>query len=210
MLNVLDLFCGLWGFSQAFIDRGHNVFGVDWDSSFSPHLCIDISKLTVSQLPWRRGEVHVIVASPPCDCFSRAVRNVHFRDEEPLTIRGAKAVRLVERTLQLIQYYQPQLWLIENPVGKLNTLPVLQDVERRPTTMCQYGRPYQKPTSVWSNWPDEFDVRPPCKPGDPCHEPAPRGSWQGLHKYHHTAAERAKIPYALSLDACVAAEKLAS
>lgn len=35
-----------------------------------------------------------------------------------------------------------------------------------------------KPTDIWTNHPDP-QFKPPCKNGDPCHEPAPRGSRTG-------------------------------
>lgn len=46
------------------------------------------------------------------------------------------------------------------------------------THNCKYGDTRMKPTDIWTNHPDP-QFKPPCKNGDPCHEPAPRGSRTG-------------------------------
>jgi hypothetical protein len=50
----------------------------------------------------------------------------------------------------------------------------MKGLPRYTVTYCQYGMPYMKPTDIWTNHPDP-QFKPPCKNGDPCHTPSPRG-----------------------------------
>lgn len=202
---MLDLFSGLCGWSHPWKLRGHEVFTVDWDPKFRPDLCKDFAQVTVSDLPWRRGGVDVILASPPCDTFSIAARMPHYRGSEALSMRGAKAIRLVERTLALIDYFQPSVWVIENPRGNLRKMPVMQGLHRETVTMCQYGKNHQKPTDLWGKFPPSLKLKPPCEPGAPCHLATPRGTYRHGVLSEPNRPLRAKIPEGLSrafLDAC--------
>lgn len=202
---MLDLFCGLCGWSKPWREHCHDIFTVDWNERFKPDLCKDFRYVTVSDLPWRRGWVDVILASPPCECFSIAARTPHFRDGEALSIRGARAIRLVQRTLTLIEYYQPQVWVLENPRGLLRTFDFMQQYHRETITQCQYGLPTQKATDLWGVFPPSLELKPPCNQGDPCHLATPRGTTTHGLLAEPDKAKRAMIPRALSIafrDAC--------
>lgn len=60
------------------------------------------------------------------------------------------------------------------------------------THNCQYGFPYRKATDIWTNHP-RTEFKPPCRNGDPCHEPAPRGTKKGLQALQGTEL-RSKYP----------------
>ncbi len=49
-----------------------------------------------------------------------------------------------------------------------------------------------KPTDIWTNHPNP-KFKPRCHNGDPCHDPAPRGSQTGTQGLKG-AMERARIP----------------
>lgn len=68
----------------------------------------------------------------------------------------------------------------------------VKEIPRYTVTYCQYGEKRMKPTDIWTNHPKP-NFKPPCKKGDKCHEPAPRGSKTGTQKLK-TAKERAIIP----------------
>lgn len=59
-------------------------------------------------------------------------------------------------------------------------------------TYCQYGDTRMKPTDIWTNHPDP-QFKPPCKNGDPCHTPAPRGARTGTQSLKNSI-EKARIP----------------
>ena len=205
-MKVLDLFAGLEGWSAPFRERGHEVFSVDNDPQFRVDLVKDVMLMTRHDLPWRPD---IILASPPCEAFSvlRIGKNWTPPPENaPKTEHARFAVRLVERTREIVGVLDPAFFIIENPRGKLRKLPVVSDLERRTVTYCQYGEKWMKPTDLWGGFPPSLSLYPRCKNGDPCHVPAPRGSTTGVQG-KGTAAERAKIPHLLALEVCMAAEE---
>tara|TARA_Y100000310_G_C20631576_1_gene788927 strand:- start:595 stop:1317 length:723 start_codon:yes stop_codon:yes gene_type:complete len=204
-LKVLDLFSGLEGWSEAFRDRGHKVLTLDNDSRFDSDFCVDIRRFQLKDLPWKPD---VILASPPCNAFSVASIGKHWgggkRAYEPNSDMARLSMNLIRHTKKLFETIDPDFFLLENPRGVLRKLHLLDELERRTVTYCQYGETRMKPTDLWGAFPPSLRLEPPCKNGDPCHEPAPRGArtgTQGLNRF-----ESAKIPYELSLAVCVAAE----
>lgn len=70
-LNVLDLFSGLGGWSEAFVLSGYNVVTVDNDPRFNPTICANVLDVRLETLLNALGDVpDVILASPPCQAFS--------------------------------------------------------------------------------------------------------------------------------------------
>mgnify|MGYP001558271086 FL=1 len=195
-MKVLDLFSGLGGFSQAFKDRGHSVTTYDNDSDFHADWICDIGDLI--QLPI----VDVILASPPCDCFSMmSLAKYWNKDNTSKNEIAEQSLGLVKHALKLIEESHPTFWVLENPRAKLRKLIGLPQMT---VTWCQYGAKVQKMTDLWGNIPLSFQPRK-CRNGDSCHIPAPRGSRTGTQN-DLSSAERAKIPYGLSLELCLAME----
>lgn len=226
-MRVLDLFAGLKGWSEPFKDRGHEVFSIDYDPKFEVDLHKDINELVWADIPWRPD---IILASPPCEKFSVMTigRNWNL-DHTPKNQGAADALTLVAKTLQVIIELDPSYWIMENPRAKLRKIDFMQPFERRTVTYCQYGEKFMKPTDLWGEFPPSFVTRPMCKPRGTCHVSAARGSTTGIQgtgrtkfrggmiedmsrlystdpRRHELSALRAKIPYALALDVCVAAE----
>lgn len=195
-MKVLDLFSGLGGFSQAFKDRDHEVSTFDIDPRFNPTHVEDLRKIT------RLEPADVILASPPCQCFSMMSFAKYWnRDNTPKNEKAIEALELVKHTEKLMIEAKPQFRIMENPRAKLRKLigPPTATV-----TWCQYGAKVQKMTDFWGILPSTFEPRR-CKNGDSCHTPAPRGSRTGTQN-DLSSAERAKIPYRLSLELCLAME----
>lgn len=77
---VLDLFCGLFGWGEAFADNGYDVVGFDLEDQFKnfdkkmPSNCElvlrDIRSITGVDLVKEYGVPTVIVCSPPCQRYS--------------------------------------------------------------------------------------------------------------------------------------------
>ncbi len=208
-MRVLDLFSGLGGWSSAFRERDHEVITSDLDPRFGCTVTGDILDDSVALDIIAQGPYDIILASPPCEGFS--VMNIGKNwtpppEHAPKTDTARLAVRLVERTRQVIDTLQPRAFIIENPRAKLRKLPVMAGLERRTVTYCKYGLTVMKPTDLWGGFPPTLTLRPPCKNGDPCHESAPRGSKRGIQGIADSA-ERAKVPYLLSLAVCEAMER---
>lgn len=53
--------------------------------------------------------------------------------------------------MELIDYYQPKYYIIENPMGWLRTRPYMEGLHMDVVSYCQYGFTYQKHTCLWHN-----------------------------------------------------------
>lgn len=98
-LRVLDLFCGLKGWSAPFAARGHQTYTLDLVASFEPTYPADI---LTWEPPAELAGLDVILASPPCEKFStmNIGRNWHHGGK-PKNEGSALALRIVERTREL-------------------------------------------------------------------------------------------------------------
>lgn len=200
-MKVLELFCGTKSISNAFAERGHEVFTVDWERSFAPTLCADIGTLTAKKIiDLCGGRPDVIWASPDCTTYSVMAISVHRRKEADgnlvaMTDYARQCDEINAHVVDLIKELQPRFWFIENPRAAMRKMGFMQGLPRYTVTYCKYGETRMKPTDIWTNHPNP-DFIPPCKNGDKCHEPAPRGSKTGTQKLNG-AKERSRIPVAL-------------
>jgi hypothetical protein len=138
--RLLELFSGTCSIGKVAKKMGYDVVSVDIAFP-STHQC-DILKWKYKMYP--PGYFDVIWASPPCTEFSFA-KQTGTRD-----IEGALA--LVKKTLQIIRYFQPKWYAIENPVGYLRHMDVMKKrTDRKTISYCKYGYNYRKNTDVWTN-----------------------------------------------------------
>jgi hypothetical protein len=204
-LRVLDLFSGLGGWSRPFRDRGHEVVTLDLDPRFRADHVRDIRTVyDLSELE-RSGPFNLVLASPPCEAFSVASISAHWtggrRKYVPRSAAARRGLEIMDRTFALIDNYRPYgYYVIENPRG------VMRKVAPWPPTattwFCQWDDRRAKPTDLWTNVPLNW---PTCRNGAADHEAAPRGARAGTQGLR-SAAERAHIPYKLSLAVCRAVE----
>ena len=94
-------------------------------------------------------------ALPPCTEYSRAKsRGIRKIDE---------ANEVVKRTLEIIEYFSPQCYLLENPqTGLLKDQPFMATLPFKDIDYCKYGLSYRKRTRLWGNLPN-WVPRPLCK-----------------------------------------------
>lgn len=191
----LDLFSGLGGFSAAFEHADEwDVVTVDLEERFDPEVQADVMDLGPNDIRmW--GEPDVVLASPPCNCFSKAAAwQDHWDDSgAPQTPKARDAVALVFHTVGLIRGLSPDYWFLENPVGHLRRF------LGRPTgtvTYCQYGTSYMKPTDLWGEHPPMTYRR--CSAGEDCHNHGSLEDDYDNRPLPRDPAERAKVPYELS------------
>jgi len=199
---VLDLFCGLGGFSQAFEDSDRwDVTTVDIEERFGPDMTADVMDLRPSDFD---TDFDVVVAGVPCTVFTPA-RNMTtggdaaWSDGDPATDKSRDLVALAYHTLGLIHGLAPAYWFVENPVGRLRSI---IGTPTATITQCQYGRESQKPTDLWGVHPAMSYRR--CSNGDACHTSAESytgdkdQSRQGVLAETDDPAERSALPYDLS------------
>lgn len=139
-MRLLDLFCGMGGWSIGFHREGFECDGLDIVDVGYPYNFIgpcDIRKFVPN------GHAYdVIVASPPCTEFSILSRGLAAmgRREAPDPEKG---MELVNEARRVIQDANPHYWLIENVGGAVKPFyPVLGG-----------PRAVIKPYYLWGNFP---------------------------------------------------------
>lgn len=200
-MKVLELFAGTRSIGEAFEGKGHEVFSIDWDKRFENiDWYADISTITTQDIIEKFGQPDVIWASPDCSSYSIAAISHHRKREEdgnlaPVSDYAKFCDKVNIHLLELIKELNPKYYFIENPRGGLRKMRFMQGLPRYTVTYCQYGDTRMKPTDLWTNHPNP-KFKPMCKNGDPCHEPAPRGSKTGTQGLNGSK-ERSRIPKAL-------------
>jgi len=192
-VNVLELFAGSRSVGKQAEKLGMNVFSSDLIEFEGIHYPVSILDFDVTKVPFQPD---IIWASPPCTSFSVASIGHHWTGGKgayiPKTDGARLGLKLVEKTIEIINHFQPTYWFIENPRGVLRKMEIMKGLKRNTVTYCQYGDERMKPTDIWTNS-DVWVPRPMCKNGDPCHVAAPRGSRTGTQG-RSNAYERSKIP----------------
>ena len=171
---------------------GMETFTSDFKAFDNIDYVVDILDFDINKIPFRP---HIIWASPPCTYFSVASIGHHWnKDHSPKTEQAKHGVKIVQKTLDIIEFLKPDFFFIENPRGKLRKLEVIKHIPRTTVCYCQYGEDRMKPTDIWSNFIFEENTllsddnrlqgrkpRKMCFNGNiNCHhQPAPRGSQTG-------------------------------
>ena len=152
-MRLLELFAGTSSISHAFEKRGFETTSLDSSKIYSPDILIDI--MTWEYGTYSPGFFDVIWASPPCTEYSRVKRG-------PRNLEGADAI--VKRTLEILCYFKPRLWFIENPAtGLLPKRDFMQGIPFRDVSYCKYGKSYRKNTRIWTNIGDKWVSHPICR-----------------------------------------------
>jgi len=195
-MNVLELFAGSRSFSKVAESLGHKTFTSDINDFDNIDYVTDILKFDVNKVPFKPD---IIWASCPCTFFSVASIGKHWhRDNTPKTEQAKLGIKIVQKTLDIIDHFNPKYFYIENPRGKLRKLDVVKPIPfRKSVTYCSYKDTRMKPTDIFSN-DFKWIPRDMCHNGNRnCHhEPAPRGSRTGTQGLKGNY-ERSKIPQEL-------------
>lgn len=154
-MRILELFSGTGSVGHAFELLGWRVTSLD---------ILPGATITSDILDWDyaahapEGFYDFIWASPPCTHYSIA-------RTKALTPRDFElADSIVNKTLEIIEYFNPTMWLIENPqTGYLKTRPMMQGLPWWDLTYCKYGFPYKKKTRIWGVLPTFAPTRPCSK-----------------------------------------------
>ena len=192
-MKVLELFAGSRSIGKAADRLAFDVYSSDIEQFGGIDYVTDILEFDVTKIPFKPD---IIWASCPCTAFSVAAIGKNWTkvgdDYIPKNPRAEFGLKLVQKTLEIIEHFNPTYFFIENPRGMLRKMPIMADLPRQSVTYCQYGDTRMKPTDIWTNS-TKWIPRPMCKNGDPCHVAAPRGSKTGTQGLKGSY-ERSKIP----------------
>jgi DNA (cytosine-5)-methyltransferase 1 len=129
-MKILDLFCGAGGFSYGFkshIDDTH--LAIDIDSSALETYKLNYPDSTIWQTDIHslhsiqieealNGAPDVIIASPPCEEFSKA--NPDSKKSAAERVYGEGTAKLLLDAIRIIGDLAPQVFVIENVAALLN------------------------------------------------------------------------------------------
>jgi len=149
-MNVLELFAGSRSFSKVAESLGHKTFTSDINAFDKIDYVTDILEFDVNKVPFKPDIIH---ASCPCTFFSVASIGKHWhKDNTPKTEQAKLGIKIVQKTLDIIDHFNPKYFYIENPRGKLRKLDVIKSVPFRKTvTYCSYSDTRMKPTDWFTN-----------------------------------------------------------
>lgn len=140
MKTILSLFDYSGNWPKYYRDNGYDVYSLDIKHG------LDILELNKIDLP---TDIHGILAAPPCTDFSAS--GAQYWKTKDLDGRTDRSLALVDKTLEIISWYSPAFWALENPVGRLEKL--------RPQLgkgwyfqPHWYGDPYTKKTGLWGSF----------------------------------------------------------
>ena len=166
MINVLELFKGTGSFGKAIkeIYPEANIISLDILAKYEPTYCCDILDFEYKQYPV--GHFDIIWASPECKVFSqRQYSNIGriYESREHLEQVRLEHHKYVERTVEIIRYFNPEWWFIENPYySAMREVPVMKKLPSYRFDYCQFGFDYKKPTRIWTNRTDLTDTSCTC------------------------------------------------
>lgn len=116
-MKVLDLFCGIGGWSDGFAIEGFEVIGVEINPNIAklykhPVIIQDINTLDGKQFK----DYDVIVGSPPCRDFSIFAKRFGktWKKNPPDPQQGLK---LIHEFIRVVQEAKPKYWIMENVPG---------------------------------------------------------------------------------------------
>jgi hypothetical protein len=198
-MKVLELFAGSRSIGKASEILGYEVFSSDLINFEKIDYVTSILDFDIHKVPFQPD---IIWASPPCTGFSVAALGHHWTGGKnayiPKTDTAKLGIELAKKTIEIINYFKPKYFFIENPRGLLRKMEFMDNFIRQSITYCQYGDTRMKPTDIWTNS-TKWIPRPMCKNGDDCHIAAPRGSRTGTQGLKGSY-ERSKIPEDLCLE----------
>jgi len=201
-MRLLELFAGTGSVGQAFSQYGWEVIGLD----INPGHAIQSNILRWDYTVYPRNHFDCIHASPPCTQYSICRTSA----KTPRDLEGADA--LVQRTLDILEYFQAAVFIIENPyTGLMKDRPLMAPLRDRMKTVCycRYGMPYRKATSIWTNL--DWTPRPMCTKADPCeHVLDGRHVTRAQTRNGWTTDQLYMLPQALCLELAAAASKMFS
>lgn len=172
-MRLLELFCGTKSVGNVFKEKGWEVDSLDFNPKFQPTICADILEWDFKSIPVNKYDA--IWCSPDCSTFSiatsgkyRSVLEPYGKDNE-YQAQAELGNRCVDKCIEIIQYFNPESWFIENPKGLMIHYPPLKDFIKENghhNTQVYYGNYgwlFPKPTHIWSNkklWKETSPVMP--------------------------------------------------
>lgn len=155
-MKVLDLFSGSGSLKKYFKDKENvEVISLDFCKKYKPDILIDIMLWDYKEYPI--GYFDIIIAGPECKVFSNLQYTWIGRkwtDKEHLEEEQKKNAIYINKTIEIIEYFNPKYYFIENPLYSK----IWDHVENENylkdfiiVDYCFFGFNYKKPTKFLTN-----------------------------------------------------------
>ena len=149
--TILSLFDSSSEWVKPYIDAGYNVIQFDLNLVNGSGYEMDLNKASYETFVEDMGieEVTGILAACPCTDFSSS--GARWWKGKDLNGDTEGSVALVDKTLEIVEYFKPTFWAIENPVGRMSAL---TDVGHPLISLQphQLGNNYTKRTQLYGNF----------------------------------------------------------
>ncbi len=198
-MKLLELFSGTGSVGKVARDLDWEVTSVDISDELG-HVDILTDIMKWDYKVYAPNHFDIIWGSPPCASFSKFQNcRIGIGGRTMETLRAnmhAVGVPLLMKLLEIIAYFQPTFYFIENPqTGRMKEFLSLPHYD---VDYCRYGYKYRKRTRIWTNVVGFSDKL--CEGEGKCH-----GVENGKHKQqvigaNTTLAERYSIPRTLIED----------
>jgi len=136
-MKLLELFSGTGSVGKVAKELGYDVVSLDLKNA---DINADILQWNYKQ--FKPNDFNIIWASPPCIEYSRAkttgIRKIDYANS------------IVKKTIEIINYFNPSVWFIENPqTGLLKQQDFMKDFDYYDVDDCKYGMEYRKRTRIY-------------------------------------------------------------
>jgi len=155
-MKVLELFSGTGSVGKCCKELGWEVVSVDLLLPADHQ--IDIMDFDYKQ--YDKNEFDIVWASPPCTNYSKLqdswigrMRKGEIYTKEIQEKEMNEDDKLVLKTLEIIKYFNPHYWFIENPASsKMKDRPFMKNLPFYIVDYCMYSDwGYRKRTRIWTN-----------------------------------------------------------
>jgi site-specific DNA-cytosine methylase len=160
-MRILELFSGTGSWGKICTKKDYEVISVDindYEGKFSPTHKINILEFDYKQ--YDKDFFDIITGSPPCIYYSALQRawigklkkdGIYTIEKHNKNLENADT--FVKKTFEIIDYFNPSLWFVENPqTGTLKNREFMKDKPYYDIDYCRYSNwGYRKRTRIWTN-----------------------------------------------------------